>query len=144
MRKCFKAWLDGRGTIGDLEVLKGIEQIKAFFNAHGASRFAYMKPVTGSLESYNIDENEKIPHRAGFKRKDEHGEWEFFVYPHVMTGELLKGLGHANLLPYLIQEGYLIPDKNGRACKNQRLPAPESQSKKMYHFSSKIAGDEEG
>lgn len=128
--KLFTDWLSERGTCAPIEIEKGINQIKAFFELHASSRFAIM------VKDDDIADEVKINNQAGFKRKTADGIYEYFVYPEVFKNELCRGYSPKLLLPELIERGLLIPDKHGKALKNQWLP--NIGSKKLYHFSSMV------
>jgi len=132
--RCFNDWLNERGTTQPMEIEKGITQIKAFFELHGSSRFAAMGRDDESIEEV------RIINQAGFKRKTYEGVFEYFVYPEIFKNEICKGFSPKILIPQLLDRKLLIPDKHERALKNQWLP--NIGSKKVYHFSWAIIGEE--
>lgn len=141
---CFQSWLGQRGTHGDLETLRGIQQVKQFFMQHGSSRFGLMKSQFDSGdEEYNLDDNAMIRDRAGYKRKNREGYWQYLVYPATFREVLCKGHDSAKLSLALIREGLLLPDKKTE-CPYQtvKLPKPDAKTGRMYVFSSGVLQDE--
>ncbi|SDE53978.1 Uncharcterized protein, DUF927 family [Massilia sp. PDC64] len=70
-RKCFVAWLESFGGTGNREERNILSQVRAFFEAHGASRF----------EDIHAGGDQRIINRAGFYRTGPNGEREFLVLP---------------------------------------------------------------
>jgi putative DNA primase/helicase len=70
---CFRAWLDRRGGVGMREEETGIAQVRAFIEQHGSARFE----ICGSAPE------QRIISRAGFKRSEDNGAWEYLVLPEV-------------------------------------------------------------
>jgi CheY-like chemotaxis protein len=51
---CFLAWLNERGHVGDSDIEKGIEQVIAYIEKYGDSRFQHLRPGEGDfVQSYN-------------------------------------------------------------------------------------------
>ncbi len=127
--RCFTDWISERGTCEPIEIEKGINQIKAFFELHASSRFAVMVRDDDTEET-------KIINQAGFKRKTDSGVYEYFVYPEVFKNELCKGFSPKLLTPALVERQLLLPDKHGKPQKNQWLP--NIGAKKVYHFAAAV------
>ena len=127
---CFQAWLDRRGGSGAAEVQAGIAQVVAFFEAHGTSRFE----VWGSGPSEN-----KIINRAGLRRKNENGEWDYYVFPSTLKEHLCRGFDVKMLLTELCQQGMLIPGENNKFSKSLSPPG-FGKKIRLYHFSADVLG----
>lgn len=127
---CFQAWLDRRGGTGAAEVQAGIAQVVAFFEAHGTSRFE----VWGSGPSEN-----KTINRAGFRRKNDHGEWDYYVFPSTFKEDLCRGFDVKMLLTELCQQGILIPGENNKLSKSLSPPG-FGKKVRLYHFSADVLG----
>ncbi|MCM3778044.1 hypothetical protein, partial [Fictibacillus phosphorivorans] len=78
--KCFMAWLDTFGGTGNREERAMLDQVRAFFEAHGASRFA-----TLDTQFPNVDQ--RTINRAGFVRTTADGVREFMVLPEAFKRE---------------------------------------------------------
>jgi len=114
-RKCFAAWLEGFGGIGNREDRAIVAQVQAFLEAHGTSRFA-------PLDDEYPDADARIINRAGYYRKGEDGQREYLVLPEVFRREVCQGFDEKTAKKALIEAGMLIPGSGGRLSKVERLP----------------------
>jgi len=108
---CFRAWLDQRGGIGAAEVTAGLEQVRHFFQAHGASRF----------EDLDSKEHRPVINRVGYRRR-ENGEAVFLVFPGVFRHEVCAGCNHKMLAGELVRRG-LMEAQPPHLTKKLRTPA---------------------
>ncbi len=108
---CFRAWLSGRGGIGNKEREQVFSQVRAFIEAHGSSRF----------EPMDSPENIKIINRVGF-REVEMDVVKFYALPESFKSEILSGLDRKSAIRTLIEAGWLETDSNGKATRPVRLP----------------------
>jgi uncharacterized protein (DUF927 family) len=99
---CFKAWLGRRGGVGAGEVLAGLAQVRAFFEAHGSSRF----------EDLGADTERPVINRAGYRKKGLDGRTRFLVLPEAFRSEICRGLDHETVCRELAKLGFL--EKNDR------------------------------
>lgn len=144
LRQCFNEWLENRHTIGDLEVLKGIEQVRSFFQQYGTSRFLLMRTDYDPQQEYAVRDDDRVLDAVGFRRKNQDGLWEFFVYPWALENEILKGFSSKIIKPALLHMGLLYAGEgqNQLKPKVQHLPKPYPKSR-MYHLSPLVLGDTE-
>ena len=134
---CFRSWLEQRGTSGDQEAIVAIQQVRRFFQLHGSSRFADWDADGDG------DSNRPTINRAGFRRKDDLGGLEYFVFPEVFRKEICYGLDPKFVRKELITRKYLVPGNDGKPCPSHRLPGT-SEPSRVYHFTSAILeGDSE-
>jgi uncharacterized protein (DUF927 family) len=121
---CFKAWLEGFGR-GNREDKSLLAQVRAFFEAHGASRFESM-----------VDTNEqRVINRAGFYRGGLNGEMkEYLVLPEAFKSELCKGFDHKKAAKTLEAAGWIVAGGDGRPTQKLRLPSMGST--RCYVFTS--------
>jgi uncharacterized protein (DUF927 family)/phage/plasmid primase-like uncharacterized protein len=110
--KCFAAWLDAFGGTGNREERNILSQVRAFFEAHGASRF----------EDIHATAEQRVINRAGFHRTGANGEREFLVLPEAFRRELCQGFSEKTAKDALIAAGMLIPAKDGKPAQLSRLP----------------------
>lgn len=103
-RKCFTAWLDSFGGSGNREERAILDQARAFFETHGASRFEYL----------NATDDQRIHNRAGFYRNGANGEHEFLILPEAFRREICQGFNEKMVKKTLIEAGLLLPAKDGR------------------------------
>ncbi|GHU34833.1 hypothetical protein AGMMS50256_29050 [Betaproteobacteria bacterium] len=115
-KTCFTAWLSGFGGAGNREEREILSQVRAFFEAHGASRFEDMRPA-------NLDKVEKVINRTGFFRTLEDGRREYLVLPEAFKSEVCKGLDPNLAAKVLRKAGWLIlGEKEKRNTQVIRLP----------------------
>lgn len=123
---CFASWLEGFGGIGNREERAVLSQVRAFFEAHGASRF----------EDISATEEPRIVNRAGFFR-DVAGAREFLVLPEAFKNEVCKGLDAKAAEKVLLVKGWLQPGGDGRPTQKPRLPGLGTATR-VYVFTSKL------
>jgi putative DNA primase/helicase len=109
---CFDAWLARRGSAGDHDIETAIRQVIAYIEAYGSSRF----------EAAWEDGAERVINRAGFRRCDHHGCWEYMVLPEQWRGEVAKGFDASALARAMIERGLIIPAGDGKAAKPVKVP----------------------
>lgn len=130
------AWLEQRGTIASSEVDDGIKQIKSFFERYGNSKFITL----GDGDTEIADNGVKLTERIGYKQKHQ-DLYHYYVLPEAYKSELCKGFDSRALTRALIQQGYLIPDNNGKNQLSRKFPG--IGSKRVYHFSPTIIAEHE-
>ena len=107
---CFRAWLEERGGVGAAETEQAITQVRAFIEAHGASRF---EAIDGSGDT-------RIINRAGYRQKtDLHTRYCFF--PETFRREVCSGLNPKSVCKALMDDGHLVTD-GGKYQKTLRTP----------------------
>lgn len=115
-RKCFTAWLDAFGGTGNLEERSILAQVRAFLEAHGASRF----------EDVTINSDQRIPNRAGFFRTGKTGVREYLVLPETFRRDVCQGFDTKAVVAALLKNGYLIPAEDNRSTQKPRIPGQGS------------------
>ena len=127
---CFNSYLEQRGTAGNQEGITAIRRVQKFLELHGESRFA------------DWDNRERpTVNRAGFRRKDEAGGVEYFVFPEVFRDEICAGLDATFVAKELAARKYLVVDGAGKRQEGVRLPG--IGTKRVYHLISAILGGNE-
>jgi uncharacterized protein (DUF927 family) len=133
-RGCFETWLSGFGGSDTREVRSIRAQVRAFFEAHGASRF---EPLTGS--------DMRVTNRAGFVRENA-GVREYLVLPQVYTREVCKGLDAKEVTKVLIAGGWLEPevaDGKTKGAQKVRIAKLGPHPTRCYVFTPRLwEGDE--
>jgi uncharacterized protein (DUF927 family) len=132
---CFAAWLANFGA-GDREELAMLNQVRSFFEAHGASRF----------EDIGSDLGQRVPNRAGFYRQPEGAGSvrTYMVLPGVFRNEVCAGLDFKTAVQVLVARGWLEP---GRDRNSQTLSAPGMGGKSRFYVLTEriwegVPGDE--
>lgn len=122
---CFRAWVGQRGGTGAAEVTAGLEQVRCFFQAHGAARF----------EDLEAMEPRTVINRAGYRRR-ENGETVYLVFSETFKGQVCAGFNVNMICTELKRLGILRPGA-GHNTKNVRTPDGQ---RRMYVLSSAILG----
>lgn len=133
IRAVFEQWLGSFDRVGNYEDLEILAQIKAFFEAHGNSRFECMTPDAEHLD--------KVINRVGYW-KIENGEKKYLVYPEQFKKELCKGLNPKRVGKLLIQRGWLDHLNNGKSTKLTRGIDGMPKAIPMYVFNEKVLTDD--
>jgi putative DNA primase/helicase len=122
--KCFNAWLEEKGGVGDDEHKQILEQAKAFFELHGCSRV------------YDLDglDGPKVVNMAGYQTLSQKAAL-FYVSPSVFQNEICKGFSRKTVIQLLIKHGFLHQDHNGEYRLQKWTPHGNS---KVYVVSGKI------
>jgi uncharacterized protein (DUF927 family) len=110
-RKCFASWLESFGGAGNREERNILSQVRAFFEAHGQSRF----------EDVHAPGDQRIINRAGFYRAGANGDREFLVLPEAFRRELCQGFHVPTATKSLLDAGWLEPGKDGKASQKPRI-----------------------
>ncbi|MEA4858325.1 MAG: DUF927 domain-containing protein [Solidesulfovibrio sp.] len=132
--RCFQDWLVLRGGTGASEIQAALAQVRAFFQAHGSSRFE----VWGD----RADETKTI-NRAGFRRKeDATGAWEYYVPPAAFKSEIARGHDTKRLVKDLVERGLIVPGKDGKPASLHKIPG-QPQAAKYYRFAPEVVLDDQ-
>jgi uncharacterized protein (DUF927 family) len=111
-RQCFASWLESFGGTGNREERNILSQVRAFFEAHGASRF----------EDIHATGDQRVINRAGFYRAGANGEREFLVLPEAFRRELCQGFHVPTATKSLLDAGWLEPGRDGKTAQKPRIP----------------------
>ena len=120
---CFAAWRERRGTDGALERHEGIQIVLAFLEAHGPSRFeAYWEATESRFPVRN---------RAGYRKRNPEGGWDYLVFPSVFRDEVVKGHDLRTVLAELEKVGILEKPKVGWA---KQISLSTAEKPKVYYL----------
>ena len=109
--RCFADWLLGFGGIGNHEERAIIQQVQAFIEAHGSSRF----------ESMTAD-RERINNRVGYIRQVGNDAREYLIFPEQFKREVCKGFDYRQVSKVLTAHNIITPDADGKATRPTRTP----------------------
>jgi len=135
---CFTRWLSTRGTTGQQEAEKAIEQIQNFLRRHGLSRFVPIHDIGGFKLKHP---DRQVQNQAGFRLEKTDGTYEYMVFPESFTREMCKGLVSKTATKTLVDRGYLKVERDGKPQVRRRLPGMDQA--RVYHFTSAILTDAE-
>ncbi|PXX94991.1 DUF927 domain-containing protein [Halomonas sp. LBP4] len=108
----FREWLADRGTSGDDEPRRAFEQIRAFIERHGESRFSPLDTPRSQV---------MVRDRAGYI--GEHQGRRCVMFTSDGWKEACQGFGYRQVAKWLADGGYLLTDDNdGRRQRQIRLP----------------------
>lgn len=122
---CFQAWLAERGSTGAGEDVKAIEQVRAFIEQHGESRFTNLERLASLAADLGAIPDSKTINRAGFKRKvgtPDGDQWEYLILPEMWKAEVCKGLDGNRAAKVLRDTGYLVPGDGKNTASKVRIP----------------------
>ncbi len=126
---CFRAWLDRRGGAGMREEETGIAQVRAFIEQHGSSRF----------EIWGAAPEQRIVSRAGFRRTDDNGAWEYYVMTEAWRQEVCNGHDPSQIAKALANRGLLVPGSDDKSARSVTVPGYKKM--RLYHLRSAIIGE---
>ena len=110
-QKCFAIWLESFGSIGNREDRAILSQVRAFFEAFGASRFDDMK----------MPNNERIHNRAGFFRTGVNDDREYMVLTEIFKQEICQGFDPKVVIRVLVNAGWIEPGNDGKTSQKPRI-----------------------
>ncbi|MDO8415962.1 MAG: DUF927 domain-containing protein [Agitococcus sp.] len=111
---CFDDWLLSFGGISNHEDRAILAYVRAFFEAHGSSRFEALEQMSG-------DKIEKVMNRVGYWKQDDTGKY-FLVFQESFKNEICKGYDHKQVVRILRDANVLIKDKEGNSTTPTRTP----------------------
>lgn len=129
---CFRDWMALRGGTENGEHIALLAQVRAFFEAHGGSRF---------IQSH-VKNPPPVNNRAGFTRLNASNETEYLVLTQAFKSELCKGYDHRSAIKWLIAAGWLKPAGAGRSAHCIRIPAFGTVARVYVLAASAIHGEE--
>jgi uncharacterized protein (DUF927 family) len=124
---CFSSWIANFGGTGNREDRALLEQVRAFFETHGSSRF---EDMTARLE-------QRVPNRAGFYRRDTEGEREYLVLPETFKREVCAGFDARHAGKVLAEAGWLRTGSAGKTSRTERLPGMGDKTR-CYVFTAAL------
>jgi len=130
--QCFKAWLDSWGP-GAKEEQRLLQQVRAFFEKNGESRFT---PMKGNPDTPESDTDRATINRAGFRREQDGGGTEYFVLPEAFR-EICSGFDHRRAAKILADSGIILRDGEGKNTQSKTLPGMGKKIR-CYHFTARI------
>lgn len=136
---CFSRWLATRGTTGQQEAEKAVEQVKNFLLRHGMSRFIPITEKTSGGFKYEYpDRQNNNTNMAGF-RFTNNDAYEFMVFPEAYNTEMCQGLNSKYVTKVLVERGFLKVGDDNKPQVRHRLPGIDLA--RVYHFTSSILSD---
>lgn len=125
-KACFQSWLAGFGGAGRREDRALFAQVRAFFEAHGASRF----------DDAGAADERRVINRAGFYRAGPGGLREFLVLPETFKREVCQGFEPKAAARVLRDAGWIQGDTAGKSARLESLPGMGRT--RVYAFTAKV------
>lgn len=142
--RMFRDWIGARGGSGNAELIRALQQVRAWFAAHAEARLADWDRTAA-----DDDHAPRVIQRAGFRRHDKAtGKTMFYVFPSVFADEICKGYSPGEIARELMRLKHLLAQKDkGREVpySKQRLPGYANPAR-VYVFEDSIfdAGHDAG
>lgn len=115
-RICFDAWIQNRGGVGNQEQSAMLAQFEQFFQLHGEARFT-------DWDRANDSHAPRTMNRAGYRRTSADGEQStYYVFNEVFRKEICEGFDARAMTAYLVEQGHITPDTDGKSSRGVRLP----------------------
>ena len=134
--RCFRSWIDARGTTQASDTEAAINQVRRFVSVHGASRFQSVKP---RYDKQGEIIHERIIDRAGFRVDGEDGDVsEYLILPPVFQRDVCEGFDYRAVARALLQRGYLDREPPHLT---KKMRVPELGSSRVYVVKSSILGE---
>ncbi|WP_269913801.1 DUF927 domain-containing protein [Acinetobacter sp. HY1485] len=129
VQQVFNEWLGGFDHVGNFEEREILNHVKAFFEAHGASRFECITP--------DPDRPERIINRVGYW-KIEGNEKKYLVFPEQFKKEICQGFNPKQVAKVLKAYGWLDHLNNDKATKLIRGIDGQAKAIPMYVFNEQV------
>ena len=121
--RCLQSWIVRRGTTGPADTAAMISQVRRFLEAHGSSRFQFIRHPSSASPDNSPDEAQVIRDRAGFRRRNpENGEIEYFILQETFKVEVCAGHDYRQVRRILEERGHLLREDPHWTVKPRQLP----------------------
>jgi uncharacterized protein (DUF927 family) len=115
---CFNRWLAARGGTGAAENMQAVDAVRRFIAAHGSSRF---EDTSSKLDGHDL----RISNRAGFKRRNDAGDWEYLILTDPWRDEVCAGLNPKRVARVLAGRQLLLGWTARSMAASVRVPGHE-------------------
>ena len=125
-RTLFRSWIAQRGGLLPAEIRDGVNQVRAFLEAHGSSRFEdawRQRPREG--EDADQPTLVKTINRVGFRRLVSSGAdetWEYLIMREAWRTEVCRGHNANVVAAALAKVGWLAKGEGKNLARNCRVP----------------------
>jgi uncharacterized protein (DUF927 family) len=131
--RCFRDWLDARGSIGPAEIRDGLEKVRSFLLAHGQARF---------IPAWDKGGEEQFVMRdlAGFRRRTDAG-WDYYVTSPAWREELCRGFNSTSIAKALADDGMLVLPTSGHH-RSVSVNVPGHGRMRLYHIPARFLAED--
>jgi uncharacterized protein (DUF927 family) len=117
--RCFEDWIDWRGGVGQADLQAAVRQVKAFFEANGASLF---QSTITRMDKDGDAVEERVFKRAGYWKTGKDGERLFLVYPEAFQREVCAGFDAQAVAAELAGQGFLVRGDGRNLTRRESVP----------------------
>lgn len=141
----FQSWRKVRGGDGSAEEINAVHQIRSFLEMYGEERFTCYDRAANAIEAASDVQPDDFTggarNRAGFRRLNRNGTWDYIIPAHSWADVICKGIDPTRAAKAVRDAGALVVDGKNLAVK-QKLPGM-SDRVRCYIVTSAIftAGD---
>jgi putative DNA primase/helicase len=136
---CFRAWLVARGNLGSVENRAIIAQVRHLIEPDGEGRFATFTRNDGP-----DDARARSVTRAGFRRRNAEGVWEYFVLPEVWRREYCRGHDPADVHDLMVKNGWSSWGADNRRSHRPYVPSEGNNVRSYFVSGANLGGDDDG
>jgi uncharacterized protein (DUF927 family) len=117
--RLFNTWIEDRGGIGQADMQAALRQVRAFFEAHGSSRF---QTVLTRMDKSGDAIDERVINRAGYWKRDEDGQRLFLVFPEVFRHDICAAFDAESVARELARQDLLIKGDGKNLTRREAVP----------------------
>jgi uncharacterized protein (DUF927 family) len=140
-QRCLREWLGERGTVGNSDVEKGINQVRSFLATHGGSRFQAIDRSSSGRGAGKDGDALTIRNRAGFRRYNaDTEETEYLILKDTFRNEVCAGCDALAIARELDKRGFLLRQPPSLMMKPS---LPELGKTWVYGIRAAILAEEE-
>lgn len=130
-RRCFREWMEKRGTKGSSDLEAAIRQVRLLLQSQGISRFPRIDRRGTSVVGDQVARDQ-----AGFRHHNGDGHCEYWIFTEVFKSEFCKGYSVQAVAKELHNRGYLRRTETHLTIK-ERVPGAKDPIR-VYCVSEKI------
>ena len=113
-----------------------IDQVRHFLELHGEARFTDIERTV-----VNDNHTPRTMNKAGFRKKNNDNNLEYYCYPEVFKAEICKGFDYRVVARLLIDRGYMQRGDGRNLAVKMRLPG--EGSRRVFHVLPSIWGSQD-
>jgi uncharacterized protein (DUF927 family) len=133
-KKLFDNWVEQRGGTGSFELQSVKDRLLSFIQEERNARL---------LKADGTDNDKNIKNIAGYIKYNSCGMIEeYWLYSEVFNREIIKSRNTRFFYAKLIEDGFIVPDKDNKHIAQKRTPTKESR-KRFIIIPASISSDDE-
>ena len=120
--KCFKSWINLRGTKGGSDVESGIRQVRLFLERHGSTRFQNLDVQGITLVNNRAGCKETFSDLQTGARVEEDPPHQYYIFDEVFRDEVCAGFDASAIARELKKRNQLFVKEEGRYTYKKTIP----------------------